>query len=132
MKNLIYKNNSYYLCDEMNDPKGKTCIITKYIASKTNMPHKRFNKRIVIYGRSTCPFCIGILDFLKKKLELYKKIIFVEIDVEPSDLFSKSNLLNILNPEIGNHSTVPMVFDKGIFIGGSDKSKDYFAKTYNL
>ena len=81
MKNLIYKNEKYYLCDEISNTQGKTCMITKYIATKDNMPHMKFNKkRIVIYGRSTCPYCIGILDFLRKKPELYKKIIFVEID----------------------------------------------------
>ena len=37
------------------------------------MPDQYFNKKIVIYGRTTCPYCIGILDYLKKKPSLYKK-----------------------------------------------------------
>jgi glutaredoxin len=127
MKNLIYKNDKYYLCDEISNPQGKTCMITKYIATKDNMPHTQFSKRrIVIYGRSTCPYCIGILEFLSKKPVLYKKVIFIEIDSEPSELFSKSKLLNILKNDINGHSTVPMVFDKGVFIGGSDKAKEHF------
>ena len=128
MKNLIFKNDRYYFCDELSNPQGKTCLITKYVESKENMPHVQFSKRrIVIYGRSTCPYCIGLLDFLRKKPALYKKVIFVEIDTEPSNLFSKSNLLSILSPKIGNHSTVPIVFYKGEFIGGADDSKKYFA-----
>ena len=127
MKNLIYKNEKYYLCDEISNPLGKTCAVTKYVATKDNMPHIQFSKRrIVIYGRSTCPYCIGILDFLRKKPTLYKKVIFVEIDSEPSELFSKSKLLNILKNDINGHSTVPMVFDKGVFIGGSDKAKEFY------
>ena len=128
MKNLIYKNDKYYLCDEISNPLGKTCMITKYVATKDNMPHQQFSKRrIVIYGRSTCPYCIGILDFLRKKNTLYKNVIFIEIDSEPSELFSKSKLLNILKNDINGHSTVPMVFNKGVFIGGSDKAKEHFA-----
>jgi glutaredoxin len=128
MKNLIYKNGKYYLCDEISNPQGKTCMITKYVVTKDNMPHAQFSKRrIVIYGRSTCPYCIGLQDFLRKKPALYKKVIFVEIDSEPSELFSKSKLLNILKNDINGHSTVPMVFDKGVFIGGSDKAKEHFA-----
>ena len=81
MKTLIFNNNKYYLCDEISNPQGKTCLITKYVATKDKMPHTQFSKRrIVIYGRSTCPYCIGILDFLRKKPTLYKKVIFVEID----------------------------------------------------
>ena len=128
MKTLIFNNNKYYLCDEISNPQGKTCLITKYVATKDKMPHTQFSKRrIVIYGRSTCPYCIGILDFLRKKPTLYKKVIFVEIDSEPSDLFSKSKLLNILKNDINGHSTVPIVFDKGIFIGGSDKAKEFYS-----
>lgn len=127
MKNLIYNEGSYYLCDDIINPQGKTtCIDKKYNATSKNMPHVKFNKSIVIYGRNTCPYCIGILKFLSENSELYKKVIFVEIDSEPSELFSKNNLLKILKTDIDNHSTVPIVFDKGKFIGGSDKSKEYF------
>ena len=128
MKNLIYKNETYYLCDEMSNLQGKTtCTSKQYVASKDNMPHTKFSKsHIVIYGRSTCPYCIKILNFLKTKDALYKKVIFVEIDSEPSELFAKKNLLSILQSDIGSHTTVPIVFYKGEFIGGSDKAKDFF------
>ena len=57
-------------------------------------------------------------------------LVFVDIEAEPSDFFSKSSLINILSSNEKtfkkNHSTVPIVFDKGVFIGGSDDSKKHF------
>ena len=134
MKYLIFKNDLFYLSDEENEPNGQTRSVTGYNAktiSKSNMPDQYFNKKIVIYGRTTCPYCIGILDYLKKKPSLYKKVIFIDIEAEPSEYFNKSNLINILKANDKtfnkkNHSTVPMVFYKGEFIGGSDDSKIYF------
>ena len=52
------------------------------------------------------------------------------MEAEPSSFFSKSNLLTILKSNDKtfkkNHNTVPIVFYKGEFIGGSDDSKKYF------
>ena len=131
MKNLIYKNEKYYLCDEKGATNGQTCVVSKYIVSKTNMPHKKFKNKIVIYARPTCPYCIGLIDFLKKNNNntgFYDKIIYIEVDSESqNDIFSKNNILKNLQTEIKTHSTVPIVFYKGEFIGGSDKSKEYFA-----
>lgn len=121
MKRLIFKNDTYYLTDDINEPKGKTRIL-KYIPSKTNMPHTHFSSYIVVYGRSTCPYCIKTIELLKK----YPKSLFVEIDTEPHELFTKPNLLAILNPEINGHSTVPIVFDKGKFIGGASEAEKHF------
>ena len=132
MKNLIFKNELFYLADDDSKPNGQTKSVSGYnlkTISKTNMPHQYFNKKIVIYGRYTCPYCIGILDYLKKKPTLYKKTIFVDIEREPSDFVSKTKLLSILASDKTfnkSHSTVPIVFDKGVFIGGSDKSQEYF------
>lgn len=132
MKNLIFKNELFYLADDDNKTNGQTKSVSGYnlkTISKTNMPHQYFNKKIVIYGRYTCPYCIGILDYLKKKPTLYKKTIFVDIEGEPSDFVSKTKLLSILASDKTfnkSHSTVPIVFDKGVFIGGSDKSQEYF------
>ena len=113
MKKLLYKNGKYYLVDGFNELNAKTRML-KYKASKIDMPHKHFKKYIVIYGRSTCPYCIKMMEHVKN----ISKSLFVEIDVEPIELFSKSNLNKILSPEIGNHSTVPIVFIEGKFIGG--------------
>ena len=140
MKYLIYKNNTYYLSDAMNtidntiansignsnsNKKGKTRILSKYIASVKDMPHKHFAKKyVVIYGRTTCPYCIKTIDLLSTKKNIH--ILFVEIDTEPMNLFSKISLLSILKPEILTHSTVPIVFDKGKFIGGSTDAENYF------
>jgi len=133
MKYLVFKNELFYLSDEENNSEGQTRSVTGYNAktiSKTNMPHQYFNKKIVIYGRNTCPYCIGILDYFKNKPLLNKKVIFIDIEAEPSSFFSKTNLLNILKSNDKtfkkNHTTVPIVFYKAEFIGGSDDSKKYF------
>jgi glutaredoxin len=133
MKYLIYKNDLIYLSDEVEDANGQTRSVSGYNAktlSNTNMPHQYFNKKIVIYGRNSCPYCIGILDYFKEKPLLNKKVIFIDIEAEPSKFFSKSNLLNILKSNeatfMKTHTTVPIVFYKGEFIGGSDDSKNYF------
>jgi glutaredoxin len=133
MKYLIYKNDLIYLSDEDEDANGQTRSVSGYNAktlSNTNMPQQYFNKKIVIYGRNSCPYCIGILDYFKEKPLLNKKVIFVDIEAEPSKFFSKSNLLNILKSNEATfkktHTTVPIVFYKGEFIGGSDDTKKYF------
>ena len=130
MKNLIYKNGKFYLCDEKGEKNGQTCLVSKYIASNTNMPHTQFKNHIVIYARPSCPYCIGFLDFLKKNntaTKYYDKLIYVEVDSDsPDSIFSKNNILKNLKTEINNHSTVPIVFHNGKFIGGSDTSKEYF------
>jgi glutaredoxin len=130
MKNLIYKNEKFYLCDEKDSKNGQTCLVSKYIASDMNMPHKQFKNKIVIYARPTCPYCIEFLDYLKKNnttTGYYNKLIYVEVDSDsPDNLFSKNNILKNLKTEINTHSTVPIVFHNGKFIGGSDTSKEYF------
>lgn len=151
MKNLIYKDNQFYLCDDLDNKKGQTCIVTNYDASPTNMPHQEFNKdkykekekdkdkyhdkTIVIYARPSCPYCIGFVKFLKqnnKNTNFYDNLIYVEVDSEsPKKIFSKSNILKNLKTEIGNHSTVPIVFYKGEFIGGADTSQAFFEKLIN-
>ena len=133
MKYLICKNDLIYLSDEDGETNGQTRSVSGYNAktlSKTNMPQQYFNKKIVIYGRNTCPYCIGILEYFKEKPLLNKKVIFVDIEAEPSEYFSKDKLINILKSNDKtfkkNHNTVPIVFYKGEFIGGSDDTKKYF------
>ena len=123
MKNLIYKNDTYYISDDISDSKGKSRIL-KYKATREEMPHKHFSKYIIVYGRHTCPYCIKTVELLKK----YPKVLFVEIDVEPTELFGKQNLLEILKTEISGHSTVPIVFDKGAFVGGASDAEKHFYK----
>lgn len=124
MKNLIYRTDSYiyYLSDESNDPKGKTHIL-KYKASPEEMPHTHFTEYVVVYGRMTCPYCQNTFNLLEKKK---RKYIFVEVDSEPSTLFSKDALLEILGSEINSQTTVPIIFDKGKFVGGASDSMEYF------
>lgn len=128
MKKFFYKNNVFYLEDEINKntPKnnsknnnanntGKTHILTKYKMSKKNMPHKHFKDHIVIYGRYTCPYCQNAIELLKKN----PMVIFVEVDSEPVKYLGKDNLVQILGAELKGHTTVPMIFKDGKFIGGS-------------
>lgn len=131
MKNLIYitnskKNKFFNLCDEITNAKGQSCDKSDYIISKNNMPHKYFPDNIVIYGRNTCPYCKDTIKYLKNKPEYNDIVIFIQIDTEPNNFFNKSNLLEILKNEIGNHTTVPMTFYKGEFIGGCDETKAKF------
>ena len=135
MKYLIYNNKLFYLSDETSKKNGQSRSISGYNAetiTKSNMPHQYFNKKIIIYGRHSCPYCVGILDFLKSKPLLNKKAIFVDMESGPDEFFSYINLLKILNvnePTFNKqHKTVPIVFDKGIFIGGADASQIYFDK----
>ena len=133
MKYLIFKNDLFYLTDDENEVKGQTRSVTGYNSktlTKSNMPQQHFSKKIVIYGRNTCPYCIGILEYFKEKPILNKKVIFVDIEAEPSEYFSKDKLINILKSNDNSfkktHNTVPMVFYKGEFLGGSDDTKKYF------
>ena len=130
MKQLLYKNEKFYLCDEQGSKDGQTCVVSKYTVSKTTMPHHHFKNKMVVYARPTCPYCIDFLSFLKKNnkdTKYFDNLIYIEVDSTcPNDLFSKSSLLTNLKKEIGSHSTVPMVFYKGKFIGGNDASKSYF------
>jgi len=129
MKHLLNKNGVYYLSDDVNTSNGHTRKVTgDYKPSKDNMPHNKFKNSIVLYGRYSCPYCIATLDFLKTKPELYKRTIFVEVDIVGEPLFKKNKLLELLKNDIGNHTTVPIVFDKGKFIGGSSDTKEYFSK----
>ena len=123
MKRLIYRDNIFYISDDISDKQGKTRK-TKYKASLTNLPHQYFRDYVVVYGRLHCPYCIKTLELLKD----VKKSLFVEIDTEPHDLFDKSKLLELLHDDIGNHSTVPIVYDKGRFIGGSSDVEKLYSK----
>jgi glutaredoxin len=122
MKTLIYRDDTFYLSDETKEPKGKTRIL-KYKPSAEEMPHAHFKEYVVVYGRLSCPYCQKTFKLLNKKK---RKFIFVEVDSEPSNLFEKTNLLTILGDTINGHTTVPIVFDKGKFIGGSSDCEKHF------
>ena len=132
MKKLIYKNEQYWLCDEKNKKNGQTCVVSNYTASKNKMPHKKFDKNIVVYARAHCPYCISLVKFLKnnnKTTGHYDNLIYIDIDNEsPNDLFSINNIFNNLKKDIKDHETVPIVFHNSKFIGGCDDSKIYFPK----
>lgn len=116
MKRLLYRGGNYYMSDDINDLHGKTRLL-KYIVNIDNMPHKHFANYIVVYGRQTCPYCIKTMELLKKK----QKALFIDIDSEPLEFFGKTNLLKILKHELDGHDTVPIIFNKGTFIGGASE-----------
>jgi len=72
-----------------------------------------------LYGRSSCPYCQGALNLLKKRnAPLY----FIDLETQHID---KQNLLNFLRMEVNPknqllkaHETVPLIFHNGQFIGG--------------
>ena len=101
----------------------KHLSILKYKASPEEMPHTHFREYVVVYGRLTCPYCQKTFNLLEKKKQ---KFIFVEVDSEPSTLFGKDSLLKILGTDIKGQTTVPIVFDKGAFVGGASESEKYF------
>jgi len=134
MKKFFFKDNVFYLEDPIpkgsnNNGHAKTHILKSYKMSKKNMPHKYFKDHIVIYGRYTCPYCQNAIELLKKN----PKVIFVEVDTEsptvlglahkgstkPLKYLDKDTLVQILGAELKGHTTVPMVFKDGKFIGGS-------------
>jgi glutaredoxin len=131
MKKLFYKNNIFYLEDDMSNNRnniGKTHLIDKYKITKKKMPHKYFKDHIVIYGRYSCPYCQNAIELLKNN----KKVIFVEVDTEspiilelntkgttnPRKYLHKDTLVEILKDELKGHTTVPIIFKDGKFIGG--------------
>ena len=63
MKNLLYKNETFYLCDEEGTKGGQTCVVSNYTPTAKNMPHKHkdFKENIIVYARPSCPFCIDFL-----------------------------------------------------------------------
>ena len=129
MKNLVKHNNTFYLSDVINTPNGETRKVSgDYTILKGNYPHNRFKSNIVIYGRYSCPYCIGTVEFMKTKPALYKKLIYVEVDMKDEPMLSKDILLKNIHGDIGAHSTVPIIFDKGTFVGGSTDAKKYFTK----
>jgi len=127
MKNLICKKGVYYLSDDKGTVNGTSKKVTdNNIANTDNIPNKRFKSSIVIYGRYTCPYCIALVELLKTKPALDKRTVFVEVDMADEPLFKKTKLLKLLKTDIANHTTVPIVFDKGKFVGGSSDAKIYF------
>jgi glutaredoxin len=119
MKNLIYIPNikKFNLCDEMSNPKGKSCIITDYKISK--MPHQYFTNNIIIYGRNTCPYCQKTIKYFQNlDTNINDKVIFIELENDDKSIFPK----NKFSKEF-THNTVPMVYYKK-FLGGYDDIKD--------
>jgi len=129
MKNLIKYNDIFYLSDDINTLNGKTKKISgNYKITKGNYPHEKYKTNIVMYGRYKCPYCINTVAFLKSKPSLYEKLIYVEVDMETEPMLKKEVILENIKSDIGDHTTVPMVFDKGLFVGGFTETKSYFSK----
>lgn len=68
--------------------------------------------KVVIYTKSTCPFCINAKKLLDQKGVSYQDIDFLGLsDDERQDLAQKTN----------HYRTVPQIFIGDTFIGGFDQ-----------
>ena len=115
MKTLLSQGSEYYLSDNIT----QKCYP---IDEKFNkLPNQIYNDQWVIYGRFTCPYCVGAVEFLKEKG--HQDIVFV--DITKTVGFSKNEVLQKLNNELNGQTTVPIVFHKGKFVGGFDDLKSY-------
>ena len=77
-------------------------------------------KKYVVYGRSTCPYCIKVVNKLIRK----GKSFYVEMLDENPERLEKIK-------EMYNHSTIPVVLirdEQEIFIGGCDDTINHLTK----
>jgi len=69
---------------------------------------------LTIYYRSTCPYCIKALEYIKRQ---HLTCIYRDND----EYGGKENVFRVLkkaNLIPKNYNTVPVIFDNGVFIGG--------------
>ena len=112
---------SYYLSDDTTEK----CYPLDSNVFSTKMPNDHFNKEWVLYGRFSCPYCMGAVDLLNSK-GFGDDTIFV--DITNTTRFSKNEVLTKLNPIIGSHNTVPILFNKKKFVGGFTELQTYLNK----
>jgi len=71
------------------------------------------NAIYLVYGKNGCPYTQRALETLDEK-----KVSYTYVDI--SDY--QSQFFQLCEPKIGkNHKTVPVIFHRGKFIGGSDE-----------
>lgn len=83
-------------------------------------------KHFTIYSKSGCINCNKVKKLLKEKNLLYEIIDCDEYLYEDKDFF----LLFIKDKAGINYNTFPIVFDKGVFIGGYNETKEYIDKIF--
>lgn len=81
---------------------------------KTYLPQS--SDEWTVYGASYCGYCRLSIDLLKEKGEQYRYVDMSEYKLE---------LFSILQPMIGNHRTIPIIFHRGNFIGGYSQLKAF-------
>jgi glutaredoxin 3 len=79
------------------------------------------SKGVVMFGKNACPFCLDVKDLLGSQIGV--PVYVVEIN-EHSD---GAQIFKYVKEKTG-HSTVPIIFIKGEFIGGCDELKALHAK----
>ena len=75
----------------------------------------------VVYGYKNCPYCKDARRLLDQLEEQH--------DWHPITRETKANVIANLKkqlPEIGDHSTVPIIFHRGQFIGGFQELQNWF------
>ncbi len=75
-------------------------------------------KRVKVYSKQYCPFCIRVLNYLEEK----------NIDYELVEVSHDEETYRAIKKETG-HNTVPIIFVDGKFVGGSD---DFFSNLSEL
>jgi glutaredoxin len=125
MKTLLSNNIDnkvvYYLSDDIT----QKCYPVKENVFQTKMPNEYYHSDWVMYGRFSCPYCMSAVELLKNN-GLNDKLIFV--DITNAKYFSKNEVLQKLKNIVGNHNTVPIVFNNNQFIGGHSDLQLYLNK----
>lgn len=97
---------------------GNTAIKPITNKKKRLFPGPRKNMGWVIYGREGCPCCVDAITFLQR-YNIPFKYHTIEQLTKQHYVNNKEDLLAKLTPKrIGTHSTFPIIFYNGDFIGG--------------
>lgn len=78
--------------------------------------------RYIVYGRSSCPYCVKAVELLK---ENHKESVFFDFSEDPDAIDDAKNFYN--------YSTVPMILENNMisgktkFIGGYSDLEEYLS-----
>lgn len=125
--NLNKKTYSYCL----DDNRLNQTLVLKNYQNVIKMPNQYFyekyfnksNQIWVLYGKTSCPFCKSSIRLLSKIIKPEDEFIF--IDIENTQKYNKSSVLLNLKKVIGDHNTVPIIFQNNKFIGGNSELQSY-------
>jgi glutaredoxin len=91
-----------------------------------NLIIKPHSNNFTVYTKSNCVYCLKLKQLLKDY-----DINFIEVNCDEYLTENKNIfLLFIKSITNKNYNTFPMVFDKGVFIGGFTETNKYLEKEY--